>query len=62
MLSVSNNFKKILTKKTQYDFIASEFVDTFAELHKLQIEKIGLQSSSGLSFNMSGKILNLIPI
>ena len=38
----SNNFKKILTEKTQYDFIASEFVDTLIELHKLEIEKIGL--------------------
>jgi len=38
----SNNFKKILTKKTQYDFIAIEFIDTFVELHKLEIEKIGL--------------------
>jgi len=38
----SNNFKKILTNKTQYDFIASEFVDTLVELHKLEIEKIGL--------------------
>jgi aminoglycoside phosphotransferase (APT) family kinase protein len=38
----SNNFKKILTKKAQYNFIAFEFVNTLVELHKLQIEKIGL--------------------
>ena len=38
----SNNYKKILTDKTKYNFIASEFVDTLVELHKLNIEKIGL--------------------
>ena len=38
----SNNYKKILTDKTKYNFIASEFVDTLGELHKLNIEKIGL--------------------
>ena len=39
----SNNFKKILTEKSHYDFIASEFVETFVELHKLEIDKIGLK-------------------
>lgn len=39
----SNNFKKILTKKTQYDSIAFDFVDTLVELHKLDIDKIGLK-------------------
>ncbi len=38
----SNNYQKILTDKTKYKFIASEFVDTFVELHKLNIDKIGL--------------------
>ena len=38
----SNNYKKILTDKTKYNFIASEFVDTLVELHKLNINKIGL--------------------
>ena len=38
----SNNFQKILTDKTKYEFIASEFVDTLVELHKLNIDKIGL--------------------
>ena len=38
----SNNYKKILTDKNKYNFIASEFVDTLVELHKLNIEEIGL--------------------
>ena len=38
----SNNYQKILTDKTKYKFIASEFVDTLVELHKLNIDKIGL--------------------
>ncbi len=38
----SNNYKKILTDKAKYKFIASEFVDTLVELHKLNINKIGL--------------------
>ena len=38
----SNNYQKILSDKTKYNFIASEFVDTLVELHKLNIDKIGL--------------------
>ena len=38
----NNNYQKILTDKTKYNFIASEFVDTLVELHKLNIEEIGL--------------------
>ena len=38
----SNNYQKILSDKTKYNFIASEFVDTLVELHKLNIEEIGL--------------------
>ena len=38
----SNNYTKILTDKTKYKFISSEFVDTLVELHKLNIHKLGL--------------------
>ena len=38
----SNNYQKILSDKTKYNFVASEFVDTLVELHKLNIEEIGL--------------------
>ena len=38
----NNNYKEILTDKNKYNFIASEFVDTLVELHKLNVEEIGL--------------------
>ncbi|GIS05785.1 MAG: hypothetical protein CM15mP109_05410 [Candidatus Dadabacteria bacterium] len=51
----SNNYQKILSDKTKYNFIASEFVDTLVELHKLNIEEIGLVNLEDLKVTVQDK-------
>ena len=38
----SNNYSQIISDKSQFNFLAEQFVDSFVELHKLDINKIGL--------------------
>ena len=38
----SNNYSQIINDKSQFNFLAEQFVDSFVELHKLDINKIGL--------------------
>ena len=38
----SNNYSQIVKDKSQFNFLAEQFVDSFVELHKLDINKIGL--------------------
>jgi len=38
----SNNYSQIVKNKSQFNFLAEQFIDSFVELHKLDINKIGL--------------------
>ncbi len=38
----SNNYSQIVKDKSQFNFLSEQFVESFVELHKLDINKIGL--------------------
>ena len=38
----SNNYSQIVKDKSQFNFLSEQFVESFVELHKIDINKIGL--------------------